>query len=75
MATVGINYDEKDPATYEGAYTFIDGEKIVHNTGDPEADVGTILELLRKNGAGRILCSSSIDHFNMDGGDLGKYND
>jgi len=76
MAVVGIDYDEVDPSTYAGVYTYIDDKRVITNTGNPEADMHTVVSMLFERGEGRmIMCSSSVDHFIMDGGDLGVFND
>lgn len=76
---VGVCYDGQNPSTYKGVevYTFAgSGEKelsTVFNTGNPAEDyqAARFFALVH---TGLVSCSSSIDHFVSDGGDLGEEN-
>ena len=72
-----INYTEPDHTTYAGAQLDIRPDSITVDTGDPAADYKTvsilayiISDLLL--GLPFVMCSSDVDNFIMDGGDLGE---
>lgn len=73
MAILGIEYHEPDPETYFGVSLKMmpDGPEESFMTGDPTVDYLTAgaVAVYRLKG-GTVMCSSSVDHFSMDGGDL-----
>ena len=72
MAVLGIVYEECEPSTYEGVEVNW-GDKGFHiQIGTPENDFSVALIIAHYHGLD-IICSSSYDHFIMDGGDLGEY--
>ncbi|MED5369489.1 MAG: hypothetical protein VX899_00620 [Myxococcota bacterium] len=71
--SIALLYDEPDPASYE-AILLLDGEQ-THRfaTGEPSQDYVTAFAVahhLRKPRPETLYHSSSIDHFQMDGGEL-----
>lgn len=71
---IGIEYDEPDPATYAGVRLRMgpEVEPEVFFSGDPTTDyltAGCVVHY-RMGPDARIMGSSSVDHFVMDGGTL-----
>jgi len=82
MIFLSCLYDGQDPSSYEGIELRMGhgAEKVVFNTGNPAVDYLTAHLVIRKRckDAGGdpddiyVGGSSSLDHFVMDGGDLGE---
>jgi len=74
MAIIGIIYDEPDPSTYEGVRLSVYGKAGVWHIGSPQNDLACALILAHFCNID-VVYSSSVDHFVMDGGDLGVFNE
>ena len=77
---VHIDYDEPDPSTYRGArMTMLYGFGTVGfalDSGNPAQDYSAVSKIAQAiawatGGVGLVMCSSDVDNFIMDGGDLG----
>ena len=70
MSTVlSVLYNDIDPTTYAGVQLSTESETVVFNTGNPTHDFLTA-SMVAHHAGGDVLCSSSVDHFGSDGGDL-----
>ena len=69
---IGIIYDDSDPISYKGVDLHIGEERETFYSGDPTVDYLTagFVAHYRAGPAAHIMCSSSVDHFVMDGGEL-----
>jgi hypothetical protein len=66
---IRVDYDEPDPNTYRGVTI----GHTLWNSGDPTIDFICAVKLawlFREDGADFVMCSSSVNHFVMDGGEL-----
>jgi hypothetical protein len=73
VAVIGIVYEEYEPETYDGVKVNIgDSKGFTIQVGTPENDFSVALIIAGYYGID-LICSSSVDHFVMDGGDLGVY--
>ena len=72
-AVIGILYDELEPDTYEGVSLSIGNSRLDLHIANPEEAVNCALWVAHYLDL-YVLCSSSVDHFIMDGGDLGRFN-
>lgn len=76
LGFITIDYDDVNPASYNGVLFSMDisAGRIRFHTGNPETDWKDVLgfvQYLVDNGQMVFAnCSSSVDHFVMDGGTL-----
>jgi hypothetical protein len=72
IAFVRVLYTEPDPSTYGGIHLHIDGWERLFASGTPTVDylAACVVTMDRLGENARMMGSSSIDHFVMDGGDL-----
>ncbi len=80
MAVIGINYEESNPDSFKGVTLSIrdtigrEFHDCEFQVGTPEDSFGCALTLAHTYGID-VICSSSVDHFIMDGGTLGIFDD
>ncbi len=76
---VHIDYTEPDPSTYRGARVSMlhDGKlvELALDSGNPSHDYAAISKVafvlgVATSNMGFVMCSSDVDNFVMDGGDL-----
>ena len=85
MASISIDYDEVDPETYSGVVvrwfapvtdTFgrAIAEQHTHSfdSGNPTQDYRRAVTWAAKRGMSPLMCSSMVDHFISDGGEIGE---
>ncbi len=68
---VSVNYDEPDVSTYRGVSVKFEDYQELFNSGNPEEDMRDALTVIVELGYETFLHSSSVDHFEMDGGTWG----
>lgn len=70
-AIISVLYDEPDPTTYRGVAVRVgDAEDVILSSDDPTVDYVAAGWVALRAGCTSLICSSSVSHFAMDGGDL-----
>lgn len=72
---INVKYNDVDPATYKGiSVRALRGRERVFNTNSPTFDFCCasiyLVATCKDTKNGMIMCGSSVDHFEMDGGDI-----
>jgi hypothetical protein len=70
LPILSVHYDEFDIATYAGCSVSVGEHEFTVDTGNPAADYLAVSVIAHVIAGEWVMCSSSVDHFIQDGGNL-----